>query len=108
MSDTMTINGRAYRCTTPRFSIKAAMVAAITSFMVGGLISLILLIVFFPLGLLSALLTLALPFVMGSIIRAAPCPHCAGTVQMIGKASKCPDCRTSLALRDGKVVDLTR
>ena len=71
MSDTMTINGRAYRCTTPRFSIKAAMMTAITSFMVGGLISMILLFVFFPLGLLSALLTLALPFVMGSIIRTA-------------------------------------
>lgn len=106
MAETMIINGHERRATKPRFSMRLSLMTGFITFMVGAFFSMILLIVFLPLGILTALITLAMPFVMGCMIRTAPCPHCDGQARIVVSTVRCPDCRTPLAIRNGRVVDL--
>lgn len=110
MTDTTTINGRDYRCTTTRKAPLAGAMFGLLLAVVAGTVG-----IFFiwlpPIAIAAFVSALALlvggPLVFGVLARKGPCPNCNRTTTAFGsRAMRCAGCRHTIALRDGKLVDL--
>lgn len=71
-----------------------------------GIVAVIALFFFWPVGLILGLVAVALPFA-GLTAKGGTCPNCAKDLTLTANKIRCPDCKHRLVVRDSVLIDVT-